>query len=122
MARDGIPSWSYSHVDVPMTLIAWDRVHTLTPPVMAMDCTGADWDAAVVYSSTYTAVAVPAVMAVPAPTRTTARFVAVKAAPRADGRRERRRRKAAWRGRANERRLRKAEWSRPPGTTHHLKS
>ena len=71
----------------------------MTPPVTGMDCTSVP---AVEYSSTYTALAVPVVMAAaPSPTRTTVMLVDVMAAPRADGRRERRRRRAAW-GRGEE--------------------
>ena len=82
VAREGIPSWSYNQVEDETA----DRVHALEVPTVAaaaMDCTGADWFPAVVYSSMNTDCAVPddAMLAEPSPTRTTARLVATKVMP-----------------------------------------
>ena len=89
----GMPSWSYNQVDVPITLVAWERPHTLAVPTVATTGMVCTFVPPVVYSSTNTDLAVPAtIAAAPSPTRTTARLVLVKAAPRAVGRRERRRR------------------------------
>ena len=73
VARDGIPSWSYSHVEDDLA----ERKHALDPrgltgPVTVMDWTGVLWPAAVVNTSTYTVWAIPWVMTAPDPTRTTA--------------------------------------------------
>ena len=67
--REGMPSWSYSHVEEERD----DRVHTLVPTT-GMDLTGALCANAVKYSSMYTGAATPDAIVDPPPTRTTARL------------------------------------------------
>ena len=63
-----------------MVVLPVDKVHAFAP-VTHNDCTGLDWPASVVYSSTYTGAPTPVVMAAPPlPTRTTARPVATNGA------------------------------------------
>ena len=70
--REGMPSWSYSHVVEE----AADSVHALVSNTERLR-TGAACPAWVVNSSTYTGAAIPDANAVPPPTRTTARLNAL---------------------------------------------